>query len=123
MLTSHIATLAYYADNLQPEYISEDYQPVIKASIRSLKRADATLAGKSESGTVETDQTQVSVLDKKVNALMVERKKELEEGQLETSTRKKLSEFKSITDQFYFIYKTTMDIEKISKKMKSASYI
>ncbi|HTE25625.1 FUSC family protein [Flavitalea sp.] len=119
MLTSHIATLAYYADNLQPEYISEDYQPVIKASIRSLKRADATLAGKSESGTVETDQTQVTVLDKKVNALMVERQKELEQGRLETTTRKMLSEFKSITDQFYFIYKTTMDIEKISKKIKS----
>jgi uncharacterized membrane protein (TIGR01666 family) len=119
MLTSHIATLAYYADNLQPEYISEDYQPVIKASIRSLKRAGATLNGKSESGSVETDQTQVSVLDKKVNALMVERQKELEQGKLETSTRKMLSEFKSITDQFYFIYKTTMDIEKISKKIES----
>jgi uncharacterized membrane protein (TIGR01666 family) len=123
MLSSHIATLAFYADNLQPEYISEDYQPVIKASIRSLKHADATLAGKSEPGSVETDQSQVSVLDKKVNALMVERQKELEQGRLETSTRKLLSEFKSITDQFYFIYKTSMDIEKISKKMKAPSHI
>jgi uncharacterized membrane protein (TIGR01666 family) len=119
MLTSYIATLAYYADNLQPEYLSEDYQPVIKASIRSIKRAAATIDGKSESVAVDTDQTKVSVLDKKVNALMVKRQKELEQGQLETSTRKMLSEFKSITDQFYFIYKTTMDIEKISRKIKS----
>lgn len=119
MLTSHIATLSYYADNLQPEYISQDYQPVIKASVRSLKRAAATLAGQTETAVTDTDPTQVSVLDKKVNALMVERQKELQEGRLETATRKMLSDFKSITDQFYFIYKTALDIDKIAKRMKS----
>jgi len=119
MLASHVATLAYYADKLQPEYISDDYQPLIKASIRSLKRAGATLEGKPESGLSDVDQGQVSVLDKKVNALMVKRQEELANGQFETATRKQLSEFKSITDQFYFIYKTTTDIDKISKKIKA----
>ncbi|HMF72925.1 MAG TPA: hypothetical protein VK616_15710, partial [Flavitalea sp.] len=121
MLASHIATLAYYSDNLPPEYISADYVPVIKTSIISLKNAAAIIESKNKPGTVisETDQNQVSLLDKRVNALMLERQKELEQGQLETSTRKALSVFKSITDQFYFIYKTCIDIEKISKKIKS----
>jgi hypothetical protein len=120
MLASHIATLAYYSDDLPSEYISTDYVPVIKASILSLKNAAAIPDSQGKSGTVtnETDQNQVSLLDKRVNALMLERQKELEQGKLETSTRKVLSVFKSITDQFYFIYKTCMDIEKISKKIK-----
>jgi len=121
MLASHIATLAYYSDNLPPEYISADYLPVIKASIISLKNAGAILESKNTPRPVisETEQNQVNLLGKRVNALMLERQKELEQGQLETPTRKALSVFKSITDQFYFIYKTCMDIEKISKKIKS----
>jgi hypothetical protein len=36
---------------------------------------------------------------------------------METSTRKTLSEFKSITDQFYFIYKIAVDVEKLAKQL------
>ncbi len=118
MLASHIATLAYYADTLQPEYISADYEPVIAATRISMKRSLATIGGEPGSFNNDSDPQQVGILDKRVNALMLERQKELSEGQLETTTRKMLSVFKSITDQFYFIFKTTADIEKISGRMK-----
>ncbi|RYY31298.1 MAG: FUSC family protein [Chitinophagaceae bacterium] len=118
MLTSHIATLAYYADTLQPEYISSDYQPVIAASKLSLKRTLSYLRSGETPVNPEGDKTQMSILDKRVNALMLERQKELSQGKLESSTRKMLSVFKSITDQFYFIFKTTADIEKITRRSK-----
>ncbi len=120
MLASHIATLSYYADSLQPEYISSDYDPVIAASKLSLKRTLARLRGTEAPGVGDTDSSRVGILDKRVNALMLERQKELSQGKLESATRKQLSEFKSITDQFYFIFKTTADIDKISRRMRPA---
>ena len=121
MLTSHIATLAYYTDNLEPDYIMQDYRPLITASSLCL---DNSIHFLEETKTVIAERTeeengQVSLLDKRINELMLTRRKEVEEGRLETSTRKFLSQFKSITDQFYFIYKTTLDIQKISSNLKS----
>jgi uncharacterized membrane protein (TIGR01666 family) len=122
MLASHIATLSYYAENLQPENISADYHPVIRASLLSLQRAARTIEGESPDAIdAGADAGQVGLLDKRVNALMLKRQKELEEGQLETSTRSRLSVFKSITDQFYFIYKTAIDIDKIATRLKFPS--
>jgi hypothetical protein len=48
---------------------------------------------------------------------MRKRQEELRAGQMETTTRRYLSDFKSITDQFYFIYKISMDIERVCGKM------
>ncbi|MET0299511.1 MAG: FUSC family protein, partial [Flavitalea sp.] len=123
MLASHVATLAYYADDLEPEFISADYNPVIAASNISLKHAAATFSGETGSDDAPADNTQVSLLDKRVNALMLQRQQELEQGQFETSTRRTLSEFKSITDQFYFIYKTANDIDKISRRIKTVDLV
>ncbi|RYG03570.1 MAG: hypothetical protein EOO02_08095 [Chitinophagaceae bacterium] len=123
MLASHVATLAYYADDLENEFISADYSPVIAASNISLKHAAATLNGETGSGDAPADNSQVSLLDKRVNTLMLQRQQELEQGQFETSTRKTLSEFKSITDQFYFIYKTANDIDKISGRIKTVDLV
>lgn len=45
------------------------------------------------------------------------RKKELQEGNWETATKKLLSELKSVVDQFNFIYKIVLDINKVCQTM------
>jgi uncharacterized membrane protein (TIGR01666 family) len=119
MLTSYIATLSYYSDKLEAAYITKDYQPLIAASNLSLENAINMLEkGVRPDALTKADEKPVSILDKRIAELMMQRSKEVEEGKLETATRKFLSEFKSITDQFYFIYKTSLDIQKISANLK-----
>ncbi len=120
MLASHIATLSYYADSLQPEYITEDYMPLITATTQALQQALDTLEDEKQSRDliIKTDPEQIRLLSQRINELVTKRQEEVKLGQMETSTRKTLSDFKSITDQFYFIYKIAVDVEKISLKIK-----
>lgn len=57
------------------------------------------------------------MLNDRVNVLLQKRKQELEEGLLETSTRRPLFDLKSIVDQFNLIYNVAADINKTAKKM------
>jgi len=118
MLVSHMATLSYYADSVKPEYIMEDYQPLIEASIAALTNAGKLLEYPTSSIPDLPKDNPMLLLDKKVNALLETRKQELAQGQLETTNKRFLSNFKSITDQFFFVYKTARDIQRISKKIK-----
>ncbi len=117
MLVSHMATLSYYADSLKPEYVMEDYQPLIKASVTELSIAAKLLANPQFNPPQRLADNPQALLDKKINALMQTRQQELQQGVLESGNKRYLSTFKSITDQFYFVYKTTQDLQKISKKV------
>jgi len=122
MLTSHIATLAYYADKLQTDYVMDDYAALIILSRSYMERAVQLIEDKEPiAENILTDQSQVRLLDKRINTLMHIRQEELKQGKIESETRRILSQFKSITDQFYFIYKISIDIEKISLKLKDAA--
>ena len=114
-----MATLSYYADSLKPEYITEEYEPLIKASVAELTIAGKLLENPDYNLPQKPADNPQALLDKKINALMQTRQQELREGQLETANKKYLSTFKSITDQFYFIYKTAQDLQKIAKKIKT----
>lgn len=120
MLVSHIATLAYYADSVQPEYITDDYRPLIAATTQALQRSLTILQDEKQAKdlVINTDPEQIRLLSGRINQLVTTRQEELKSGQMETDTRKILSEFKSITDQFYFIYKVAADVEKLSLKMQ-----
>ena len=117
MLVSHMATLSYYADSLKPEYVMEDYQPLIKASVTEFSIAAKLLANPQFNPPQRLADNPQALLDKKINALMQTRQQELQQGVLESGNKRYLSTFKSITDQFYFVYKTTQDLQKISKKV------
>ena len=119
MLVSHLATLSYYADSLKPEYITEEYEPLIKASVAELTIAGKLLENPDFNVPQKSTDNPQTLLDKKINALMQTRQQELREGQLETGNKRYLSTFKSITDQFYFVYKTAQDLQKIAKKIKT----
>ena len=119
MLVSHMATLSYYADSLKQEYITEDYLPLIKASVSELTIAEHYLVNPYYNPPENKADNPQALLDKKINALMQTRQQELEQGQLESANKRFLSTFKSVTDQFYFIYKTAQDIHKISRSVKT----
>lgn len=117
MLVSHFATLAYYADSLQQEYIMDDYAPLIKASITELTNAGRFLENPHFEAPKKTTDNPQALLDHKINALMQTRQQELRQGQLESTGKRYLSTFKSITDQFYFVYKTSQDVHKICRSI------
>ena len=119
MLVSHLATLSYYADSLKPEYIMQDYHPLIKASVAELTTAAKLLANPDFNAPQKSTYNPQAMLDAKINALMQMRQQELQQGQLESENKRYISTFKSITDQFYFVYKTSQDLQKISKKVKA----
>jgi len=122
MITSHIATLSYYADSVQPEFVTDDYQPLINATVQVLEQSlDILEKKKNTAAIIKADPEQVRILSHRINELVVKRQEELKQGQMESSTGKYLSNFKSIADQFYFIYRIAVDMEKISGKL-AASY-
>src|SRR6478609_660985 len=118
MITSHIATLSYYADPVQPEFVMDDYQPLIHATVQALEQSLDILGEKTNTDAIiKADPEQVRILSQRINELVVKRQEELKQGQMESSTGKYLSDFKSITDQFHFIYRIAVDLEKISGKL------
>jgi uncharacterized membrane protein YccC len=121
MLASHIATLSYYADSVQAEYITDDYRPLITATTQALQRSldllDEEKKKQDKDLAINTDPEQIRLLSQRINQLVTKRQEEVKAGQMETNTRKTLSEFKSIADQFYFIYKISVDVEKIAKQL------
>jgi uncharacterized membrane protein (TIGR01666 family) len=101
MLTSHIATLSYYAQPLAGKYVSPDYLPVIQAISARLENA-AALLRPYRMGSPE----------------MVRRKDaEGKEGLRKLNEKMKLSALKPIADQFNFIAKVAADIEKLSQSL------
>jgi uncharacterized membrane protein YccC len=119
MLNAHIATLAYYIDSLQSEYIHAEYTPVMNASIQALQRSKKILEANNYDGTKQSiDPAQIRALDQRINELVRKRQEELRGGNRESSdTGKLLSTAKSIADQFYFVYKIAVDVEKVCGKI------
>lgn len=118
MLNSHIATLNYYTEDLNPQFVSNEYSPLIEASVQTLEMAKQRVTRAEAVAAKKTDAGQVRLLDQRVNELVRKRQEELKAGQIESTTRTFLSGFKSITDQFYFIYKIAGDVEKVCAKLQ-----
>ncbi|HTB53230.1 MAG TPA: FUSC family membrane protein [Ferruginibacter sp.] len=116
MLTSHIATLSYYATPLAEKYSSDDFRSIIATITTQFNEAIAALANDRPS-TIITTADRNNTLTKQVNELMTKRRDELQQNLLETATKQTLSEFKSIVDQFNFIIQIAIDIKKTSLEL------
>ena len=122
MITSHIATLSYYADPVQPALIMHDYEPLINATVHALQAAlDVLEQKKNTDAAGKVDPEQIRLVSQRINELVAKRQEELKQGKMESNTGKYLSDFKSIADQFYFIYRIAVDLEKVSIRV-AASY-
>jgi hypothetical protein len=118
MLTSHIATLSYYEKPLAARYADPAYQPVVDAIVVRLGNAAAILDNRVGPEGPVVSKEELRILNDRVNVLMERRKAELQESPTaQTETRKQLSEFKPIADQFNFIAKVSADIEKLSQSI------
>ena len=125
MLTSHIATLAYYAQQLPATKLAApEYIPAVKVigvrlenalkGLLHLPRTDVAAAGQGGLSPVAASREELKRLNQKVNTLMETRKEELNNAVTDSHTRRELSALKPIVDQFNFIDKVASDIEKLS---------
>ncbi|HVU56242.1 MAG TPA: FUSC family membrane protein [Puia sp.] len=155
MLTSHIATLAYYAGEVGSggavqagemagqgadgqgmkqtgEALAETgealidpgaYRPVVAEIEARLENTIVWLKGEVAVGqeiptaVPAPAREGLRALNDKMNSLVERRKAELEQGMMESATRKQLSGFKPIVDQFNFIDKVSVNIERLSKEL------
>lgn len=114
-LSSHIAALSQYTEPLAAQYASEDFTPVINHIATQLEEAKRMVDQESEPIVISNSITlSRSKLEKRVEALLEKRRTELQQGLVETETRKTLSELKAIVDQFNFIAGIAADIKKIN---------
>lgn len=117
MLTSHIATLSYYIQIYAETHHSEKFAAVKNDILRRIADATDLLNGLPVQTKPAARNDFLRLLNEQVNSLMETRKKELHDGNWETTTKKLLSELKSVVDQFNFIYKIVLDINIVCKKM------
>jgi uncharacterized membrane protein YccC len=114
MLTSYIATLAAYLKLESIPYSTEELRKVIEDIRQYFLNAIDILENKAVSYETVSHKESLQKLNAEANALLDKRRMELEQGQIETSTKKILFNLKSVVDQFNLIYKAAVDINKIS---------
>jgi uncharacterized membrane protein (TIGR01666 family) len=109
MLTSYIASLAYYAEQHRPRYESSDFKPMMQyicrqfASLQQLAEEPSTIIGARDSFPV----------NKKLKELIAKRKSELETSTNHSATGKTVSFMKSITDQLQLVNAAIEDMMKV----------
>ncbi|GAO42887.1 FUSC family protein [Flavihumibacter petaseus] len=115
MLASHIATLSSYR-GFAKEYASENFRPIVDASFDHLQGAAAFLdSGNPDDHEYSKDEN--FQIREELKTLQQVRLQELAAGSLETVTRKRHSELTTITDQFEYINKISIELEKRSKRL------
>src|SRR5690606_25534209 len=117
LLTSHIASLSYYAQRSGKQVASKDFEPLVEYADIQFKRAINLLDFKFEK--VEVNNHVDDALHQRLKDLMVKRKDEMLNGLLdnEESVRKALSELKAITDQFKLIHSNLAEQVKLLSKI------
>jgi uncharacterized membrane protein YccC len=121
MLTSHIATLAYYADPFAARYGDSAFEPVVDDIVSRLQRTISVLQDKPQISEAPANKEALRVLNDRVNILMERRKAEIDGAvQANSDAPRRLREFKPIVDQFNFIGKVTSDLGRISEPLRTA---
>ena len=122
MLTSHIATLAYYVEPYAARYADPAYEPVIDDIIFRLGQTVNLLSDQPPLlPAAPAGKEALRVLNDRVNVLLERRKAEMD-GVIaaDGEARERLREFKPIVDQFNFIGKVTTDLCKVSEPLHTA---
>jgi len=115
MLTSYIASLSYYAQRQNKLVARTDYIPVIE---QTNKLFDSAIQLMEKNKPIETPETSISI-SKELQELLEQRKRELESGQISAEgVRKKLSELKTIYEQYELINSNLEEEIKILREIK-----
>jgi len=113
VLTSSIATLSLYTQQKQTQSNDDIFSPVSNIIENKLNDAKKKLQHQTKKENTN-NKIALRTLNDKLNDLLQQRKKELENGITESETKKDLAAFKPIADQLNFINKAASDIEKLS---------
>lgn len=116
-LTSYIAALSYYTQMQSIPHKSDDFIKVTDDILQYFTNAAGYLNNEEVTDKTVAYKDSLRMLNNEVNVLLEKRKHELEEGLLETSTIRPLTDLKSVVDQFKLIYNAAMEINKTAKKM------
>ena len=111
MLTSHIATLAYYVKPLAEKYASPAFAPLVNNAVNKLEDAEKVISD-TPAEVAAPEVPPQDTIQQRLHYLMETRRTELQQGILESETKKQLSEFKPLADQFNFIDNIATDIRK-----------
>ena len=114
MLTAHIATLASYVMLLSAKLASPDFAPLINNTVNKLDNAANTIAEMPTE--ISAPDNLHNTIQQRLQQLLETRRTELQQGILESATKKQLTEFKPVADQFNFIGNIAGDIEKIGEE-------
>lgn len=120
LLTSHIASLSYYAQRSGPQYASVDFHPLIEQADTRFQQANTLLSDAAV--TIPEQKVHEDPLRQKVLQLLEQRRQEMSSGVQQDesqSVRKTLSDLKAITDQFQLISTIATEEVKILEKIKS----
>ncbi len=117
LLTSHIASLSYYAQRSAASVASKDFQPLIEQIDIQFQRVIDLLDNKIEQ--VNLEALNDEALRLRLQQLMLRRKEEMLKGlaENEVSVRRTLSELKAISDQFKLIYSIITEQVKILERI------
>ena len=113
MLASHIATLNHQLKMRRVFFPPEQFSSVYADIYQYFTNATEVLQHKPETRQVVNPKNSLRLLNSLTNDLLNKRKTEIEEGKLETTTKKSLLELKSVVDQFNFISRIVTDISKV----------
>lgn len=116
LLTSHLATLSYYAQMNKKYFRSADLLPIKEQTEKYFTYTLECLSGQKIQLPFTTENAWVN-MDEKLAILLKQRKEELEQGRFETDTKQQLVETKSVTDQFAHINGLAADLFKCSSKL------
>ena len=117
MLTSHVATLAYYT-RIFHESPQEDYLTFINSGETRLDNARLLLQKKQPIQEAPEIKEKLRMLNEKVSVMTENRKIELKKGITDSDLRKQLSRLKPVADQFNFILKIGTELEKLSVNLR-----
>ncbi len=113
ILTSHFSALAFYLEEQKHLYRSAGFLPVIRETEEKFKISFGIISGNNTGGEFIPGEADIlRPLHFEADILMQARRKEVSAGDLETDTKKKLVEMKSVTDQFTYIYNLSDDLVK-----------
>lgn len=119
MLASHIASLSVYRDEYADEYSTPDFQPLANLVINLLQQCQSILENKPVIELPDKKMNEPIAIRQEVENLITQRQHELRQGSLETENRYKVSELKTITDQFEIILRVAGDMKKVCRKIVS----
>ncbi len=118
-LTSYMATLANFP--LPANSTTQHELQKVAAEIGRFLSATLNCLGTGEKIAVQPAQHDpLKVLNQQANLLLAQRKLELQQGQLETTTRKNLFQTQSLVSQVNLIYNAAVELCKITKKINMA---